>query len=140
MWCQAVEQAAPPQYPRRVARSANTVERTVDSKRAARKISTEERAVRADAPIVGSLRHSVTARATRGTIAMRAIRAMRATHTIQAEQAIRAKLATQAQHERVGEGPAGATAKSHPAVQATRREGQLHTGELAEAHSVARAP
>ena len=140
MWCQAVEQAASPQYSRRAARSANTVERTVDSKRAARKIATGERAARADSPIVGSLRHSVTARATQGTRAMHAIRAMRATHTIRAEQAVRAKWATRARHERVGEGAAGATAEPHPAIQATRREGKLPTGELAGTHSMACAP
>ena len=43
-------------------------------------------------------------------------------------------------NERVGKGPAGATAEEHPAAQATHRAKGLPTGASAEPHPVACAP
>ena len=91
VWCPAAAQPALPQYLRGALHSANTVELTVDATGAARETATVQRAARADAPTVGLLRDSVTARATRRTRAMRVIRAMRAIYTIRAKQAVRAK-------------------------------------------------
>ena len=96
MWCPVAAQPAPPQYSRRAVRSVSTVELTVDAREAMRETATGERAAQADAPTVGSLRDSATAQATRTARATRGCR------------------------ERVGRGPAGATAEPHSVAQATR--------------------
>ena len=99
-------QPALPLYLRRAVRSVSTVERTVDAREAMRATAMGERAAQADAPTVGSLQDSATARATR------------------TEQA------TQEGRERVGRGPAGATAEPHPAAQETQCAQRVPAGAL----------